>query len=127
MVESLFHSLVNPKCRLTDTDYIPHLMYAKPFTDGYWDIPLAPNAKCFPAFEPFDLHIPNECTLPVEFERFKIFHKKHGNKIDEIWSNDAPESVKTFKSHSFIGATFYQYSFFSSRRNIIAFKMTLSS
>lgn len=57
MNESLMHSCMNLMWRLFYTDYVPHLTYVKPPNDGYLEIPLSPNAKYFPIFKPFDLHI----------------------------------------------------------------------
>ena len=92
---------------LLDSDYVPHLTYVEPPADGFWDIHLSPNVKYFPVFESFDLHIPEEFRLPMEFERLDDFHHKHGKKIVEIWSNDAPKAVKTINSRSLTNANFY--------------------
>lgn len=74
MDETLVNSWVNPTRKLLDTDYVPHLTYFEPPSDGFWDIPFSPNAKYFPVFEPFDLHIPDELRHPMEFERQNSFH-----------------------------------------------------
>lgn len=107
MDKTLVHSWVNPTRRLLDSDYVPHLMYAKSPTIGFWDLSLSPNTQYFPVFELFDVRIPDERTLPMEFERLDAFHNKHGEKIKEIWSNDAPEAVKTYNPRSLKNATFY--------------------
>lgn len=43
------------------------------------------------------------------FERSNLFHNEYGKKVDEIWSNDAPKAVKTYKPHSIKGTTYFQY------------------
>lgn len=93
--------------RLLDTYYVSHLTYGEPLTDGYWDIPLSPNAKYFLVFEQFDLCILDDCRLPMDFKRLNLFHNKYGNKIKEIWSNDVPDTVKTYKPLYFKGVTYY--------------------
>ena len=45
--ETLINSWENPTRRLLDADYVPHLTYAEPPSDGYWDIPISPNSKFF--------------------------------------------------------------------------------
>lgn len=55
MNESLIQSQVNPIQKLTYEDYVHHLTYFEPLTDGCWDIPLSPNTTYFPIFESFDL------------------------------------------------------------------------
>lgn len=85
MDETLVQSWVNPMQRFLDSYCIPHLTYVEPSTDGFWCIPLSPNAKYFPFFKHFDLRIPDEHTLPMEFERLNVFHHKHGKTIEEIW------------------------------------------
>lgn len=84
MYESLYQSCVNPMRRLTGEDYVPHLTYVEPPTVGYRDIPLSPNAKYFPVFEPYDLCIPDDRWLPLGFERLNLLHNKYGKKIEEI-------------------------------------------
>lgn len=68
MDETVINSWVNPTRRILDADYTPVLTYADPPTDGYWDIPISPNAKFFTVFEPFDRSLPDDQRLPLEFE-----------------------------------------------------------
>lgn len=109
MYEALVNSWVNPTRRLLDKDYIPYLMYVETPIDGFWDIPLSPNAKYFQLFELFDIRIPDEHRLPMEFEGLNAFHDKNGKMVEEIWSNDAPKAIETFNSQSFKNSTFYQH------------------
>ena len=73
MDESLINSWVNPHRRLLDDDYIPHHTYAKPSLDGYWDVPISPNAIYFTVFEQLDRSLPDAKRLPMEFERLSQF------------------------------------------------------
>ena len=88
MDETLIKSWVNPHRGLLDEDYVPHLTYVEPPTDGYWDIPISPNAKYFTVFEPFDQSLPDAKRLPMEFERLSQFYAKHASSFEHIWSND---------------------------------------
>ena len=54
-------------------------------------------------FKSFDQRIPDDRRMPLEFERLNLFHKKYGKSMEEIWSNDLPEGVATFKPRSFKG------------------------
>lgn len=47
--------------------------------------------------------------MAMEFERLNLFHNKCGKSEKEIWSNDIPEAVTTFKPRSFKGEMYYQY------------------
>ena len=115
MDESLINSWINPHCRLLDNDYKPYLTYAEPPSDGYWDVPIAPNAKYFTLFEQFDRNLPDHKRLPMEFERLNRFYAKHASSIKKIWSNDRPSAVKNFKPRKFMKAEFVQYTL--TRRN----------
>ena len=79
--ESLINSWVNPLRRLLDEDYTPHLTYAEPPSDGYWDIPISPNAKYFAFFESFDYSLPDHKRQPMEFERLNRFYVKHDSSM----------------------------------------------
>lgn len=109
MDKSLINSWVNPTQRLLDDDYKPYLMYAEPPSNGYWDIPISPNSKFFTVFEPFDLSLPDDQRLPLEFELLNQFHAKHGYDFKNIWSNDRPEAVKNYKVRMFMRTDFVQY------------------
>ncbi|CAI9271644.1 unnamed protein product [Lactuca saligna] len=100
--ETLINSWVNPTSRLLDVDYIPHLNYVQPTSDGYWDIPISPNSKYFLVFKPLDLNIPDERRLPMEFEHLNLFHAKQGSKFENICSNDRPNGVKNYKARKFM-------------------------
>ena len=104
--ESLINSWVNPHRRLLDEDYTPHLTYAEPPSDGYWDIPISPNAKYFSVFDSFDHSLPDHKRLPMEFERLSRFYAKHGSSVENIWSNDRPSAVKNYKMRKFMKADF---------------------
>ena len=75
---TLINSWVNPTHRLIYANYVPVLTYVKPPSDGYWDIPISPNLKYFLVFQPFELNLPEDRRLPMEFERLNLFHAKHG-------------------------------------------------
>ena len=107
--ESLINSWVNPLRRLLDEDYTPHLTYAEPPSDGYWDIPISPNAKYFAVFDSFDRSLPDHKRLPMEFERLTRFYAKHGSSVENIWSNDRPSAVKNYKMRKFMKADFAQF------------------
>ena len=107
--ESLINSWVNLHRRLLDEDYTSHLTYVEPPTDGYWDIPISPNAKYFAVFESFECSLPAHKRLPMEFERLNHFYAKHGSSIENIWSNDRPSAVKNYKMRKFMKADFVQY------------------
>lgn len=47
--------------------------------------------------------------MPMEFERLNLFHNNHEKKIEDIWSNDAPESAKTYNSRSLKNTNFFQF------------------
>lgn len=81
--ETLINSWVNPIQRIIDGDYRPILNYAEPPSDGYWDIPISPNSKFFSVFEPFNLSLPDDQILPLEFERLNQFHAKHGTAFEK--------------------------------------------
>lgn len=96
MDETMINSWVNPLRRLQDDEYKPYLTFAEPPSDGYWDIPISPNSIYFPVFQPFDLSLPDEQRLPLEFERLTQFNSKHGSSLEMIWSNDRPEAVSSY-------------------------------
>lgn len=105
----LINSLVNPTHRLLDTNYVPHLTYVEPPSNGYWNIPISLNSKYFPVFEPLDIHLPDARRLPMEFECLSLFHTNHGSECEKIWSNDRLESVKNFKVIEFMKTNFFEY------------------
>ena len=107
--ETLINSWVNPHRRLQDEDYIPHLTYAEPPSDGYWDVPISPNAKHYTVFEMFHQSLPDAKRLPMEFERLSQFFTKHSSPIEHIWSNDRPSAVVNYKPPKFMKADFFQY------------------
>ena len=119
MDESLINSWVNPHKRLQDDDYKPNLTYVEPPIDGYWDIPISPNAKYFTVFKPIDRSIPDDKRLPLEFERLNRFHAKHGSSIEKIWSNDRPSAFKNYKPQKFMKAEFIQYTFTRRRSDYV--------
>lgn len=109
MDESLINPWINPHHRLLDDDYTPHLTYTKPPLDGYWDVPISPNARYFIVFEQFDRSLPDAKRLPMEFERLSHFYAKHASPIENIWSNDRPSVVKNYKIRKFMKTEFIQY------------------
>lgn len=86
MDESLVNSGINPHRRLLDDDYKTYLTFVEPPSDGYWDVPISPNAKYFTVFEQFDCNLPDHKRLPMEFERLNRFHAKHASSIEKIRS-----------------------------------------
>ena len=106
MDESLISSWINPHRRLLDDDYTPHLTYAEPPSDGYWDVPISPNAIYFTVFKQFERILPDPKRLPMEFERLSLFYAKHASPIENIWSNDRPSAVKNYKMRKFMKADF---------------------
>ena len=85
------------------------MTFTEPPSDGYWDIPISPNSKYFLVFEPFDLSLPDEKKLPLEFERLNQFHAKRGTSIEKIWSNDKTKAVKNYKVRKFMKTNFVQF------------------
>ena len=98
--DSLINSWVNPLCRLLNEEYTPHLTYSEPPSDGYWDIPISPNATYFAVFESFDCSLPDHKRLPMEFERLNRFYAKHGSSVENIWPNDRPSQSRTIRCGS---------------------------
>ena len=101
MEETLINSWVNPHRRLQDEDYVPHLTYAEPPPDGYWDVPISPNARYFTILEQFDQSLPDAKRLPTEFERLAKYFTKHATPIEHIWSNNRPSAVVNYKVRRF--------------------------
>ena len=45
----------------------------------------------------------------MKFERLNLFHARHGDKFENIWSNNKEEGVKTYKVRRFMKSKFFQY------------------
>ena len=105
----MINSWVNPHRRLLDEDYRPRLTFSKPPLDGYWDVPISLIAKYFTVFEHFDLSLPDDKRMPMEFERLNRFHPKHGSPMEHIWSSDRPSAIKNYKIRKFMKLEFIQY------------------
>lgn len=107
MDESLIISWVNPTRGIIDNDCRPILTYVEPPSDGYWYIPISPNSKYFPVLEPFDLNLPDNQRLPLEFEGLNLFHAKHGTDFEKIWSKDRLLGVKNYNVRKFMKSKFF--------------------
>lgn len=58
--------------------------YAEPPSDSRWDIPISRNSKFFLVFQSFDLNLPYEKRLPMEFEHINLFHANHSSEFEKI-------------------------------------------
>lgn len=96
--DTLIKSWVKPIWLLLDDDNRPILTYVEPPSDGYWDILISPNSKFFSVFEPFDLSLPDDQRLTLEFKRLNHCHAKHGTTLKNIWSNDRPLELITSRN-----------------------------
>lgn len=66
-----------------------------------------PKLQVLPSFQPFDLSLPDESRLLMEFEHLSLLHVKHGSDFVKIWSNDRLDGGMNYKIRKFMKNEFY--------------------